>query len=139
MDEALDTVFHCLLEEDAGADDIGRVNIFRCVEGEGGCGVDDDVCACHALADRFTVADVALGEGDLIPFGVGEINQVNTGDVVVSIGAQIAHQVDAQKSADTSDIDLNGDLLCRVKLSAVIITQEKGVDAGMKTADNFGM
>ena len=95
MDEALDTVFHRLFEEDTGADDIGGVNVFRCVEGEGSCGVDDDVRACHALADRFTVADVALGEGDPVPLWVSEINQVNTGDVVVSIGAQVAHKVDA--------------------------------------------
>ena len=115
MDEALDAVFFCLLEEDAGADDIGSVDVFGGVEGEGGSGVDDDVCASHALANRFTVTDIALGEGDLIPLGVGEIDQVNAGDVVISIGAQVAHKVDAQKAADTADIDFNGILLCQAK------------------------
>ena len=95
MNESFNAVFKRLLEEDAGADDIGGVNVFGSVEGEGSRGVDDDVSACHATADRFTVADVALGEGDLVPLGVGEIDQVNAGDIIISIGAQVAHKVDA--------------------------------------------
>ena len=95
MDETLDAVFHRLREEDAGADDIGGVDIFGGVKREGGCSVDDDVRARHALADYFTVADVALGESDLVPLGVGEIDQINSGDFVVSISAQVAHKVDA--------------------------------------------
>ena len=95
VDEALDTVCHRLLEEDAGAGDVCGVDVFGGVKREGGCGVDDDVRACHALANCFTVADVALGESDLVPLGVGEIDQVNAGDFVKSIGAQVAHKVNA--------------------------------------------
>jgi len=95
VDEALDTVFHRLLEENAGADDIGGVDVFGSVKREGGCGVDDDVRVCHALANCFTVADIALGESDLVALGVGEIDQVNAGDFGVSISAQVAHKVDA--------------------------------------------
>ncbi len=115
MDEALDAVFLCLLEEDACADDIGGVDVFGRIEGEGGSGVDDDVRASHTLANYFTVADIALGEGDLIPLGVGEIDKVNAGDVFIAVGAQVAHKVDAQKAADTADIDFNGNLLCQAK------------------------
>lgn len=78
MDEALDAVFLCLLEKVAGADNIGCINIFWRVEGEGSGCVDDNVRASHAFTDRFLVANVALKEGNLIPFGVGEIDQVNT-------------------------------------------------------------
>ena len=135
VNEALYTAFDRLLEEDAGADDIGGVDVFGSVKRKSGRGVDDYIRAGHALADRFTVTDVALGEGDLIPLWVCEINQVNAGDFVISISAQVAHKVDAQKAADTGDIDLNGDLLCQVKLSAVIITQERGVGSRNKAWD----
>ena len=115
MDEAFDTVFHCLIEEDAGADDIGGVDVVGGIEGQGGCGVDNDVRTCHALADCFTIADVSLSEGDLILLRVSEIDQVNTGDMVISIGAQVAYKVDAQKAADTADVNLDSNLLCQAK------------------------
>ncbi len=95
MDEALDAVFLGLLEEDAGTDDIGGVDIFWCVEGKSGRGVNNDIRASHTLADCFTIANVALGESDLVPLRVGEIYQIDAGDVFVAIGAQIAHEIDA--------------------------------------------
>ena len=115
MDKALDSVFFGLLEEDAGTNDIGGVYIFWCVEGESGRSVNNDIRASHALTDCFAIANVALGESDLVPLWVGEIYQINAGDVFVSIGAQVAHEVDAQKTADTTDVNLDSSLRCYMR------------------------
>lgn len=130
MDEAFDAVLLRLFEEDTGADDIGCIDIFRGIKRKGSRGVDDDIRASHALADSITVTDVALCESDLIPLRIREIDQIYARDVVISICAQVAHKVDAQKAADTGDINLNDRLLLEENLSAVIITQESRVGTG---------
>ena len=74
--------------------------------------MDDDVRTSHTLSNRFAIADITLGECDLVTLGVSEIDQINTRDVIISIRAQIAHKIDAEETADASDVNLNDDLLC---------------------------
>ena len=74
--------------------------------------MDDNVCVSHTFTDRFAIADVALGECNLVPLGIGEVDQINTRDVIISIRAQIAHKIDAEETADASNVNLNDDLLC---------------------------
>ena len=63
----------------------------------------------HAFLERFLVADVAFQESDLVTFWVIEINQVNPADVGIAVRQQIAHQVDAEKTADAGNIDFHGE------------------------------
>ena len=110
MDEPLDAIFLRLLEEDARTDDIGGVDILRRIEREGGCGVDDDIGASHTFTNRIPVTDIPLQESDLIALGVGEIDEVYTGNIVIPVRNEIADEIDAQKPTDACDVNLNENL-----------------------------
>ena len=76
MDAAFDSVCQRRLQNVAAAVDVGGVDVFGGVEGQGSSGMDDDVDPCHGLVDLDGVADVAADRGDLGAFWVEKISDV---------------------------------------------------------------
>ncbi|MPM25482.1 hypothetical protein SDC9_71976 [bioreactor metagenome] len=86
VDEAFGAISLSLFQHIACAHNICGVNIFRGIEGKGGSGVNDDICVLHAFLEGFFVTNITLQELDLVPLGIIEVNQVNAGNICITVG-----------------------------------------------------
>jgi len=107
VDDAFDSVCLGSLENKTGTGDIGGVNFFGGVEREGSGSVDDNISIFHTVSEIGFAADITLKEGDFVVFRVGEINQVDTADVIVAVLEEESYQVDAQETADAGNVDFH--------------------------------
>src|SRR5687767_13336458 len=117
MYNTLDPVTVGHLEYHACTFYVGGVDVFGCIQRQGGCRMHHDVYTLHRSLDILFITDVTLDDGDLLlHIRVIEVGYVQGHDIIAPI-VEVSNKVDAEETSPACNkyfhvVCCNAPLLC---------------------------